>query len=399
MRRVDRRPSWGASTAVCAPSPPSGTGWRGAHGDDRHGARRGDGGRARGARRIRPHGPARRGRHDPGSGRGTRRRTRGGTARDPHAHRGPRARPGPAASLSASPAPAPTPTPSPSPSPTPALTAVAAFEPHPDDVEHDAKRLAGRLAQALTTYERGADPTQVAADAAAAAGGDPVALAEAAAGLVQADVQSTGAVVYPQLGGLTADATSVMVVVRQTMTAADGAVREETRTLEIRLHRPAGTWVLDRLASDGGPVTPRPADLPPEAVRVLDHPRIDLPDSARWDIHRGQVDRGLLTTLADAGDRHDIGIAVLVTGHPLEVFGTDRTSRHTRGRAFDIYRVDGELVASGRHDGSATKELSRWLYDAGIPELGTPWAFTGRRGGKSFTDAVHQDHLHIGVDA
>jgi hypothetical protein len=294
------------------------------------------------------------------------------------------------------PTPTPTPTPIPTPTPTPALSPAAAFEPHVDDVEREAKRLAGRFVQALTTYSPGATPSEVAAIAAAAHGGDPVALAEAAADLVHPDAQSVGSIVYPQLGGLTAERSSVMVVARQELMSADGTVRLETRTLDVRLHREDGSWRVDHLASDGGPVAERPADLPPEAVRVLDHPGIELPDTARWDIYRGAVDLELLDLIASVADRHEIGVVVLVTGHPWEVFGTDRMSQHTAGRAFDVYRVEDELVASGRHDGSPTQQLARWLFDAGTARLGSPWAFDGF-GGRSFTDALHQDHVHIAL--
>lgn len=89
-------------------------------------------------------------------------------------------------------------------------------------------------------------------------------------------------------------------------------------------------------------------------------------------------------------------MVVLATGHPWEVFGTDRPSTHTEGRAVDLYRVGDELVASGRFDGSPTHRLSREQHDGGLPSLGSPWAFDGH-GGRSFTDALHQDHLHISL--
>ncbi|HZW45071.1 MAG TPA: hypothetical protein VFF32_11890 [Dermatophilaceae bacterium] len=41
--------------------------------------------------------------------------------------------------------------------------------------------------------------------------------------------------------------------------------------------------------------------------------------------------------------------------------------------------------------------LSRWLFDHGLPELGSPWAFDGY-GGRSFTNVVHTDHLHLGFE-
>jgi hypothetical protein len=86
---------------------------------------------------------------------------------------------------------------------------------------------------------------------------------------------------------------------------------------------------------------------------VLAHPRIELPDSAVWDIHRGRISDTLLAVMARAADEVDYGVVVLDTGHPWEIFGTDRQSDHTRGRAVDIYRVGDRNVVDDRADGSA----------------------------------------------
>jgi hypothetical protein len=43
--------------------------------------------------------------------------------------------------------------------------------------------------------------------------------------------------------------------------------------------------------------------------------------------------------------------------------------------------------------------LARQVFDQRrISNLGAPWAFDGA-GGRSFTDPVHHDHLHLGVSA
>ncbi len=72
-----------------------------------------------------------------------------------------------------------------------------------------------------------------------------------------------------------------------------------------------------------------------EARAVLDDPRIDLPDSARWDILAGEVSPALLRLMSRAADEAAV-------------------------------------------------------------RIGSPWALDGL-GGRSFTDVVHQDHLHIAV--
>lgn len=227
-------------------------------------------------------------------------------------------------------------------------------------------------------------------------GGDMDALAATAGGLVQPASVSTGTVMYPQMGGVTPDAVSVMVLVRQETIDAEGRAATVTRTLDIRLRLEGDRWAFDRLASDGGPVESRPDHLSPAATAVLDHPGIELPDSARWDIYRGDIDQQLLELMMILAEHHPIGVLVLSTGHPWEVFGTDRQSNHTKGKAVDVYAIDGEFVVAQRDEGNLAYELSRSLFDQGVAELGSPWAFDGF-GGRSFTDAVHQDHLHVAV--
>lgn len=293
------------------------------------------------------------------------------------------------------PAPEP-PEPSPMAEPAPTLAPAAPFEPDPADVYPNAKRLAGRVAQRLTTYPPGSTPQGVAEALVGESGGDVEALAAAAEDLVHPAAASSGAVVYAQLGGVTPRAASVMVVTRQETIDGDGDAASVTRTLDIRLRLEGDSWTFDHVASDGGPPEPRPDDLSPAAAAVVDHPGVDLPDSAKWDTYRGEIDERLLELMLAIADRQRIGVVVLSTGHPWEVFGTQRQSDHTRGGAVDVYAVDGELVVAQRADGTPAHELSRWLFDSGVPGLGSPWAFDGF-GGRSFTDVVHQDHLHVAV--
>ncbi len=43
-------------------------------------------------------------------------------------------------------------------------------------------------------------------------------------------------------------------------------------------------------------------------------------------------------------DTFEIDVSVVRTGHPLLVFPTNRPSDLPRGRAFDSYRIDGQLA-------------------------------------------------------
>ena len=83
------------------------------------------------------------------------------------------------------------------------------------EVEREAKQLATDIAYALTTYEESDDPTARFSSIAGAAGVDL--LAEAGVPLTHRGRWSRGQVVYPQLGGLTNERVSVMVVTRQTV--------------------------------------------------------------------------------------------------------------------------------------------------------------------------------------
>jgi hypothetical protein len=278
----------------------------------------------------------------------------------------------------------------------PAPAPAAPYEPVAAETHPNAKALGAAVAQALTTYEPDEPLEEVVARAAAGGhGGDDV---EAARPLHHPDGWSRGEVLYPQFGGLTTDRCSIMAVVRQTRGRPDGTTIEVVRTVDVRLRLSGGDWVFDALASAGGEPVDRPAELPEVAVAVLDDPRIELPDSARWDIHRGATSLallGLMQRLAD--ETGGYAVCVLESGHPINVFGTDRLSDHTRGRAVDIHRIADRLVIEDRGEGSATDRAVGWLYDdAARPIVGSPWALDAY-GGRSFTDAVHQDHLHVAV--
>lgn len=276
------------------------------------------------------------------------------------------------------------------------------YEPLPDDVYPNAKRTGGRMAQALATYEAGEELAEIVERAAVPAhpGLGVTAAVEAARPVHDPKASSSGEVVYAQLGGLapsgSATSCAVFVVVHQRLTRADGTEVSERRTMDVRLGLRDGEWAVEALGDTGGRPAPRPQQLSGPARTVVDHPRIELPDSARWDIYRGAVDGRLLTTMAELAEQAPYAVTCLKSGHSEHVFGTQRKSNHASGRAVDIWQVDETAVVSQQPaTGTPAHALARTIFDSGtVPELGSPWSFDGP-GGRSFENDVHRDHLHV----
>jgi hypothetical protein len=270
---------------------------------------------------------------------------------------------------------------------------VTSYEPIADEEFPNGKRLAARIAQRALTYRRGATAREIAADLRPPGAAVPR-LARALKPAVDPDSWSAAEVVYPQLSGVTDSSLGAMVVMRQTMGRSDGRRRTVTRVVDVRLRRASGPWSLDTIASVGGRPVPRPGTLSAAAERVLDNPNIVLPDSARWDIHRGNVDPALLRALARAAASRKLSLAVIRSGHPHAVWATSRPSAHSAGAAADIYAIAGRPVIAQREVGSEAHALAEELIAGGAYQLGSPWVL-GAGGPQSFTDAVHQDHIHV----
>lgn len=269
----------------------------------------------------------------------------------------------------------------------------ALYDPLAEERYANGKRLAGRVAQRLATFGPRASSEEIAGGA-GVEGMRAAQLERVVTPLVDPTFRSAGEVIYVQLSGVTATTLGAMVIVRQHLENATGARRLVVRVMDVRLRRKDGPWMLDRVASVGGIPIDRPSGLSAAAARVLDHPNIQLPDTARWDIYRGGIDEGLLQALADAADRWPIAVTVLRTGHPANVWATGRPSAHSFGRAADIYAVDGTPVLRQRTKGGKAWRLATAFLRAGAAQVGSPWILPpgGRR---SFSDPVHLDHIHV----
>jgi hypothetical protein len=136
-----------------------------------------------------------------------------------------------------------------------------------------------------------------------------------------------------------------------------------------------------------------------EASALLSNPRLSLTPNARADLAGGIVDRRLIALLSALLTRHTLYVGVFKSGHPMMIV-TDNglggtVSTHYYGRGADILMVDGAPVSRlNRAARGVVLELQ--ASAAGVPaEIGQPWADLVGNG--TFTNAVHQDHIHIGL--
>jgi hypothetical protein len=278
------------------------------------------------------------------------------------------------------------------------LPVTAAYRILAGEVERSCKEAAVRWLEAALTWTPAAGGSAGAADRVARIGQPGTALAGLRP-LLTDDVASTVAITYPQYGGLSDDRTtaSVMVTVEQTVRPRPGE-RPGSRgtTLDVRLSKAGRSWRVSRVLAPPGP---RPAGATGEiADRVLASDRLLLPAAARADVRAGLVEDRLLTLLTRLSARWTVGVQVLRSGHPRNVFGTSRASNHTLGRAVDIWSLDGVPVVDQR--AADWRGLMSAAADFGVDEIGGPEDLDGRaRRRPYFTNDVHQDHVHLGFDA
>jgi hypothetical protein len=135
------------------------------------------------------------------------------------------------------------------------------------------------------------------------------------------------------------------------------------------------------------------------AHAVLSDPRLGLRPEAALDVRAGRLDPRLLAALLALSEHFQLdGVGPCISGHSTYVAGTNRISNHTAGRACDIGTVDGQLV---RASSPAARQLV--IVAASLPasirptEIGSPFVLSGCR--VCFSDADHQDHIHLGFDA
>jgi hypothetical protein len=141
-----------------------------------------------------------------------------------------------------------------------------------------------------------------------------------------------------------------------------------------------------------------PGDPVALAHAVLIDRRIGLWAEAADDVRSGRLDPRLLAALlALSQSFHLDGVGPCISGHSTYVAGTNRVSNHTAGRACDIGTVNGQLV---RASSPAARQLV--IVAASLPasirptEIGSPFVLSGCPA--CFSDADHQNHVHLGFD-
>ncbi|WP_053204596.1 hypothetical protein [Jiangella muralis] len=273
----------------------------------------------------------------------------------------------------------------------PDLPAFVPWQPGAAEISPEVKVAAARVLEALGTVPDGVAVTP-AAGRLTAAGADPT-LAAAAGPLLPPAAPAVAQLVYPQYGGLERDTASIMAVVRQTW--ADGAtLRERVVTADVRLRRSGGAWAVTEL---------RPVAPAPDAAAALTGPaaelagRVQLPEAAVADLAAGVVDARVVAALLELAGTYRLAVSVFRAGHPENVFGTDRTSNHTRGRAVDIWAVDGRPVVSMAKDEPFLLDFLAAVRATGSDEIGGPVDPDGP-GGNHFADDLHRDHVHLGFE-
>ncbi|WP_350275217.1 hypothetical protein [Kribbella sp. HUAS MG21] len=197
-------------------------------------------------------------------------------------------------------------------------------------------------------------------------------------------------VIDAQYGGILSDTASVLVPCR-VYTISGGRLVTSGTTVDVRLTKTRGTWrVTATHPAQPGKATTR---LSAAARQVLSNEQILLPPASEADIRSGQVHDAVLTAMLELAKTYRIGVSVIRSGHPLNVFGTNRPSDHPRGRAFDTWQINGHPVVAPTTPRALVTSYMRATESTGSHNVGGPYQLPGAA---YFSDPTHQDHIHAG---
>ncbi|MEE1802030.1 MULTISPECIES: hypothetical protein [unclassified Streptomyces] len=274
------------------------------------------------------------------------------------------------------------------------LPTTTPWRPDRDDVDPAVKLRAVQVVEAIGAWPAGQGGAAAAKRRVAALGAAP-ALVDAAGALLPAADEAVLQVIDAQYGGILAASASVLVVCRQW--TPDHPTGTTGTTVDVRLSRARPRWEVTALhpARPGAAV---PA-LPAAAREVLAESRITLPPAAAADIRSGHIHESVLRALLRLAGTYRMYVSVIRSGHPLDVFGTDRPSDHPRGRAFDVWQIDGHAVVDPATSRRLVETFMRDAAAAGSYNVGGPVQLSGGAAGQFFSDATHHDHVHAGFTA
>jgi hypothetical protein len=165
-------------------------------------------------------------------------------------------------------------------------------------------------------------------------------------------------------------------------------------TYDVRISQSRDGWRIDSVTA-ATPVPPL-QDPGPLIRRVLSSDRITLPWAGRADVAAGLVSDAVLRSMLAVAERHRIGISVLISAHPVNVFGTGRRSNHPDGLAYDIGSIDGRLVVDPGAAG-LVHQVMRIAAGTGAYQVGGPDDLDDG-GSQYFSDPTHSDHVHVGFN-
>jgi cell wall-associated NlpC family hydrolase len=133
----------------------------------------------------------------------------------------------------------------------------------------------------------------------------------------------------------------------------------------------------------------------PEALALLKNKNVVLDADGVSDLKEGRVDPRIVGVLTKLSGEHKITISVISKGHSKFTTGGS-VSNHFVGRGLDIAAIDDQIVGPGsplaREVASELSELDPSIRPT---EIGSPFAISGPG---FFTDAAHQNHIHVGFD-
>ena len=102
----------------------------------------------------------------------------------------------------------------------------------------------------------------------------------------------------------------------------------------------------------------------------------------------------MLGALLALAEHYVVDVSIVRSGHPIYVFGTSRLSDHPRGRAVDVWALNGRRIVDPSNRAFVERAM-RVAASVGPYQVGGPVDLDGA-GSQYFSDQTHQDHLHLG---